>query len=138
MFRHSFIVFGLFVCLFVCLFGVCYHSGIFHSFADVLTTSEGLQILTYTRHSWHLSSEGSLTCHIKWDTNKPLIIHVTDTCYWASSSGAFTTCLNNLGLSYRGSNPDLPHANTLPLSHHGVLKFFIYHWMTKFFNLILS
>ena len=26
-------------------------------------TGEGLQILTYTRHSWPLSSEGSLTCH---------------------------------------------------------------------------
>ena len=45
------------------LFGFSYHSRIFHSYGDVTITSEGLQILNYARHSWLLSSEGSLACH---------------------------------------------------------------------------
>ena len=36
---------------------------IFHSYGDVSITSEGLQILTFARHVWPLSSEGSFTCH---------------------------------------------------------------------------
>ena len=47
-------------CDFVCLS----HSRIFHSYGDVTITTEGLLILTYTRHSWQLSSEGSLACHL--------------------------------------------------------------------------
>ena len=45
----------LFVCLFVCLFVWSFssHSRFFHLFWDVTITSEGLQILTYTRHSGH-------------------------------------------------------------------------------------
>ena len=35
---------------------------IFHSYGDVTITDEGLQILTYTRHSWPMSSEGSWAC----------------------------------------------------------------------------
>ena len=30
-------------------------------------TGEGVQVLTYARHSWPLSSEGSLSCHIYCD-----------------------------------------------------------------------
>ena len=30
---------------------------------DVTMTGEGLQILTYARHLWAFSSEGSLACH---------------------------------------------------------------------------
>ena len=43
--------------------GFSYHSRIFHSFGDVTIPGEGLHILTCTRHSWPLSSEGSLKCH---------------------------------------------------------------------------
>ena len=32
----------------------------FYSYGDVTITGEGLQILTFARHSWPLSSEGSL------------------------------------------------------------------------------
>ena len=35
---------------------------------------KGLQILTYTRHSWPLSSEGSLTCHNHCDIGHPFIM----------------------------------------------------------------
>ena len=34
-------------------------------------TGEGLQILTYARHSWTLASEGSLSCHTCYDTGYP-------------------------------------------------------------------
>ena len=54
----------------VCLF-VWYLSSlrIFHSYGDVTIAGEGLQIWTYVRHSWPLSSEGNvfsvphLLCH---------------------------------------------------------------------------
>ena len=45
----------------VCLFGVFSSlSRIFHSFGDVIISGEGLQILTYARQLWPLSSESSL------------------------------------------------------------------------------
>ena len=50
------------------------HSRIFHSYGDVTIAGEGLQILTYTRHSWPLSSEGSLTCHTYCDMGHPFIM----------------------------------------------------------------
>ena len=43
-------------CLFVCSFS--FHSRIFHSFGQVIIADKGLQILTYARHLWPLSSEG--------------------------------------------------------------------------------
>ena len=48
----------MFVCLFV--LGFSSHWRIYHSYGDITITAEGLQILTYARHSWPLSSEGSL------------------------------------------------------------------------------
>ena len=50
-----------FVCLFVCSW-VFVRLEIFHSYAR-----EGLQILTYARHSWPLSSEGFFACHTYCD-----------------------------------------------------------------------
>ena len=44
------------------------HSKIFHSYEDVTIFGQGLQILTYARDSWPLSSKGSLACHIYCDT----------------------------------------------------------------------
>ena len=51
-------------CLFV--WSLSSHSRIFHSYGNVIINGEGLQILTYARRSWPLSSEGSLTCHIMY------------------------------------------------------------------------
>ena len=48
----------LFFCLFV--WGLLSHMRIFHSYGDVIITGEGLQILTSTRQSWPLSSDGFL------------------------------------------------------------------------------
>ena len=64
---------------------------IFHSFVDVTMafTGERLQILTYARHLWALSSESSLECHINCDCP-------------AYGTGAVTTCFNELGLSLLG------------------------------------
>ena len=47
-----------FACLFV--WGFTSHSRFFHIYGDVTITGEGLQMLTYARHLWPLSSEGSL------------------------------------------------------------------------------
>ena len=52
------------VCLivFLCFWSLSSHSRIFHSymFGDVTIAVEDLQSLTYARHPWPLSSEGSL------------------------------------------------------------------------------
>ena len=93
--------------VFVCLFGFLSHSRIFHSYKDVTMTGEGLQILTYARCLWSLSSEGSLVCHTYYDTGHPLIKVISED-PWHShllpSVGreADTTCFCDLGLSRLG------------------------------------
>ena len=44
------------------------HWRYFHSYGDDTIAVEWLQILTYDRHSWPLSSVGSLMCHTHCDT----------------------------------------------------------------------
>ena len=66
----------VFVCLFVC--GLSSHSRIFHSHGDVIITSEGLHILTYARHLWPFSSEGSLAYHTYCDTGHPFIMVISE------------------------------------------------------------
>ena len=41
-------------------------------------TGEGLQILTYTRHPWPLSSESSLASHTQCDTGHPFIMVISE------------------------------------------------------------
>ena len=67
---------GLFVCLFVWAFSS--YSRIFHSYRDFTITSDGLQILTCARHSWPLSSEGSLACHAYCDTGHPFLMVISE------------------------------------------------------------
>ena len=65
------------------------HLRIFHSFGDVTITSEGLQILTYTRNLLPSSSGGSLACHTYSDTGHPFIMVISED--RAFKSGAVTT-----------------------------------------------
>ena len=54
-----------------CLFVWCFflsHSRIVYWYKDVTIAGEGLQILTFARHTWPLRSEGSLVCHAYCDT----------------------------------------------------------------------
>ena len=53
----------LFRRVFFFVWGFSSHLRIFHLYGDVTIAGEGLQILTYARHVWPLSSEGSLACH---------------------------------------------------------------------------
>ena len=100
----------------VCLFVDCLlvwrfssHSRFFHSYGDVTISGKGLQMLTYAWHSWILRSEGILACYIYCDTGHSMIkwsspsTRDTHTYCRAFSSGAFTTCLYDLGLSGLGS-----------------------------------
>ena len=65
--------------LIVCLFEILRHTREFlHSYGDVKIIREGLQILTYTRHSWSFSSEGSLACHTFCDTGHPFIMIISE------------------------------------------------------------
>ena len=66
-----------FVCFFVCLEFIVPLKNL-HSYGDVTIAGEGLQILTYARHSWQLSSEGSLTCHSHCDTELPFIMVISE------------------------------------------------------------
>ena len=80
----------------VCLFWMfSSHSRIFHLCEDVTITGEGLQILTYARYSWQLSSEGSLTFHTYCNMGHPFIMVISEdpwhhTYFQAFSSGAVT------------------------------------------------
>ena len=68
-----------FVCLFVCLFRAFHPTRKFcHLYGDVTITGEGLRILTYTRHLWLLSSEGSVECHIYCYIGHPFIMVISD------------------------------------------------------------
>ena len=49
-----------------------------NSYGDVILAGEGLQILTCTRHSWPLSSEGSLACHTYCDTGRLFIMVISE------------------------------------------------------------
>ena len=67
--------------LFVCLeIFVPLHSRIIHLFRDVTIAGKGLQILTYARHLWPLTSEVSLAYmyHTKCDTGHPFIIVISE------------------------------------------------------------
>ena len=51
------------ICFVFFLFGIFRRTQEFSSFRDDTIADEGLQILTNARHSWPLSSYGSLACH---------------------------------------------------------------------------
>ena len=65
----------LFVCLFVLFVWSLSHS---QQYGDVTIAGKGLQILTYARHSWPLSNEGSLICHTHCDTGLPFIMVISE------------------------------------------------------------
>ena len=52
-----------------------------HSYGGVTITGERLQILSYTRHSLPLSSEGSLARHTCCDTGHPFKGHLRGPVY---------------------------------------------------------
>ena len=84
---------------------VCFSSKsiVFHLFEDVIISGEGLQILTYARHLWPLSSEGSLACYTYCYTEHPIILVISED-HWPPCVWCFivTSSLNDLGLSWLG------------------------------------
>ena len=64
------------ICLFL-FWGFSSHLRIFHSYEDG-TKYEKQQILTYTRHSWPLSSEGSLVCYTYCDTGHLFMMVISE------------------------------------------------------------
>ena len=50
----------------------------FYNYGDVTIPGEGLQILTYTWHSWPLSTEDSLACHTYCDRGNPFIMVISE------------------------------------------------------------
>ena len=60
------------------VWGLSGHSRIFHSYGRIITTGEGLQILTDARHSWPLSSEGSFVFHTYCDKGDPFIMFISE------------------------------------------------------------
>ena len=77
------------------------HSRIFHLYGDVTITGEGLQILTYARHSWPLSSEGSLGA-TPTVTRGIRLIKVTLTLYAERLAVELSLSVYNLGPSRMG------------------------------------
>ena len=56
--------------MFLCLFGVLRPTQEFFTHIETAITGEGLQILSYAKHSCPLSSEGSIAFHINRDTRR--------------------------------------------------------------------
>ena len=65
----------------VCLFIWVYRRirELFHSYEGVTITGEGIEILTYARHLWPLSSEGSLAFYTYCDTGPPFMMVIYET-----------------------------------------------------------
>ena len=67
------------IVLFVCLGGIFVPEFSTRREIKVTMTGEGLQLLTYARHSWPLSSEGSLYgCHTYSDTGHPIKVDISE------------------------------------------------------------
>ena len=77
------------------------------SFRDVTNTDEELHILTYTRHSWPLSSKTFLADKsiVTRSIRPSPRTRVTHPCCLALSSGAVTTHFYDLGLLRLGIKP---------------------------------
>ena len=112
--RDPFFIQALTLEIAITLFFVCLelssHSRIFHSFRDVTIAGEWLQILTYARNSWPLTSEGSLTCHTYCDmglpiSEDPLHTHLLPS-VWQWS--CHYLILRLMSVATVGSNPDIP------------------------------
>ena len=78
-----FIFLCFFVFVLVLCFGFSFHSRNFHSYGDVTIAGEGLQILTYARHSWQLSSAWEFFCvpHLitaTWGKPHPFIMVISE------------------------------------------------------------
>ena len=79
----------------------------FHLYRNVSIAGEGLQIRTYFRQSWPLSSESSLAGHttatwgirLRWSSQMTRDFH---TYCRAFSNGAVTTCFYDVGPSRLG------------------------------------
>ena len=97
------------ISLFV-FWGFSFHSRIFYSYGDVTIADEGLQILTYARHSWPLSSEGYLSCHTYCYTGHPFIMVIYED-PWHSYllPNVWRWSCHYLFCRNQGSKPDLPH-----------------------------
>ena len=82
-------------------------------------------ILTYTRHSWPLNSEGSLACNTYCDAGHPFIMvisedHDTHTYCRAFGSRSVTICFFGLGmprLGFEHPNVLLKGERSNPLRH---------------------
>ena len=82
---------------------------------------EGLQILTNARHSWPLSSEGSLACHTYCDTGHPFIVVISEN-PWHSH-------LLPSVWQWRDSNSQCPLARRTPTATFSLLyKSALYKW----------
>ena len=100
-------------------------SRIFHSHGDVTITGEGLQILTYARHSWSLHIEGSLTCSTDWYTWHPFTMVISEDprrshLLTSVSSGAVTTFFTTsvmLRLEFEHQTFRLRSQRSNPLRH---------------------
>ena len=85
-----------------------------------------LQILTYARHSWPMSSEGSLTCHTHCDTGLSFIMVISED-PWHSHllPSVWQWSCHYLLLRLRSVRPGIEprspacEANALPLYHRG-------------------
>ena len=116
----------------IVVYGFSSHLKNVHSYGDVTFDDKGLQILTYARHSWPLSSKGSLKWHtyILWHGTSVYNGHLRGPVTLTPtverfSSGAVTACFFSIQV-YCGwdsnTQPSACEANTPKRSHMSTMK----------------
>ena len=108
--------------------GFSSHSRMFHSYRDVTIAGEGLQILTYARHSWTLSSEERFfsVSHLMWHrasvSNGHLLgpvtlAHIAEHLAVELSLPVFTTRLGSVAAGIRTTNLPLAVERSNSMRH---------------------
>ena len=136
----------LFVYLFI--WGLSSHLRIFHSYGDVTNSGEGLHILSYARHSWPLSSEGSVACHTHCDTGHPFIMVISEDPWhshllpnvWQWSCHCLFLPLRYVAARIQTSNiPRLRGQRIKPLCHRcGAMQFSLSDDLNKYHSWIIQ
>ena len=96
----------------ICLFGVFRPTENF----SLIRRRHNRPVKDWTRHSWPLSSEGSIACHIYCDTGHPFIMFISYIYCRSFSSGAVTSCFYDLGLLRLGIEHPTSACEANPLS----------------------
>ena len=131
-------------CMFVC--GFSSHWRMFHLYGNVTIAGDGRQVSTYDRHSWSLSSEGSLACHTYCDTGHPFIMVISEDPWhshlllsvWQWSCHYLFLRLRSVAAGIRTPKFRMRELRSNPLHHrrgYSVVFYFYRYWVNSTINI---